>query len=238
MKPDSTHFKLFLDHGSPMAALFCGTDESKHWQKNVLASEILASGWEELPKECLISIDSARDKGFLTTTFHASTIDNQSVIFSWSMRAARLAALKSERESNQNDNISNGRSCRDVVCFLEKAARNTRNQDHLNDISRQRIAWILRGVDAYVKAWELDSVPQNAESLLELFFSLLDNSWKCELNVREMAIHNYNFWLKSAINSWMNLSRKAETNGDYNTAVLAASSVLRLIEFAEVNQVH
>jgi len=233
MSPTSpTHFKIFLDQGVLHAALFSGTDQTSDWLYNVPATEILISGFDILPHETLISFNDAQSQGFIAGKYYDKTLENKDVLIAWHMRAARLAALQSESASSDNNPALDGSACARVLEYLEGSMAFINDQDTLEDIKRQRLSWLLRGVEAYLKAWHESSDPLYAEALCNFFLSLANISQLDEPEMFQKALHNYNYWVQCAVNSWMEVSRVSEIAGDILKAEEAAQAALRLmIEF-------
>lgn len=233
MNPASpTHFKIFLDQGMLFAALFSGTDQASDWLNNVPATEILISGFDILPHETLISFNDAQSQGFMAAKYYDKTLERKAVLIAWHMRAARLAALQAESASNVNNHALDGSACARVFEYLERSMAYINDQDTFEDINRQRLAWLLRGVEAYLKAWHERSDPMYAEALCNFFLSLANMSQLNDPEMHQKALHNYNYWVQCAINSWMEVSRVSEIDGDIFKAEDAAQAALRLmIEF-------
>lgn len=226
----TTHLKLFLDQDDRQVALFSGPSEAEHWQRNMPATAVIKDGWDVLPKEVVISIGSVRQQGFLADGFLDPGFNHDAIAMAWSLRAARMAATQSEQASAAGEASADGDSCMRVVKFIEQAAAYTDDSDRLADFARQRVAWLVRGVNAHLNAWEKDSIPEHAEAVAKIFAALAQDDWPCESDLREKARHNQFFWGRRAVDAWGGLSSLAEKAGDFARAEAAAVAVLRSLD--------
>lgn len=228
-KAPITHLKLFLDQGDRQVALFSGPNESSQWLRNVPADEALQSGWHLLPQETLITVESLQQQGFLAEGLIQPSGEQASMAWAWAMRAAALAAQQAERATAAHDDDAEAESCSRVVRFLEQAGSHSTAPAAHDDIVQKRAAWLVRGVNARLTAWNANPQAEHAEALAELFEALSREGWGAAQADRDTARQNQLFWARKAAAAWGQASQQAEQNGDLTRAEAGAAAVVRLL---------
>ncbi|MEB3235127.1 MAG: hypothetical protein VKM98_06850 [Cyanobacteriota bacterium] len=227
-----THLKLFLDQTTRQVALFNGPDEAQQWLRNVPAEAVLSAGWHLLPKETLITVEEVESQGFLLPGALAPSDgpDPDNLALAWAMRAAGLAAQQAEQASAAHDAAAEASGCQRVAHFLDQAATHTAERAQLEEIAHKRAAWLVRGVNALLAAWNDSPSPEHAEALAQLFAALAEDRWNLGLPDLEQARQNHRFWSRRAAAAWADASQQAEQTGDLARAESGAAAVVRLLD--------
>ena len=203
-----THLRLFLDQGVRRVALFGGPDAERDWLRNDDADALLNTNWDLLPLETLLSVTAVQQQA-------------------WSLRAAGLAAQQADQAATANDPGSEAERCSRVAALLEQAAAST---GPMQALSERRAAWLLRGVNARLNAWQANQDPAHAEALAALFGQLADGGWSNDDDELARARQNQRFWQQQALEAWSTASQQAEQCGDLAAAEAGAVAVLRQLD--------
>lgn len=229
-----THLKLFMDQGERQVALFSGPDEVQHWLRNVSAEEVLQSGWHLLPRESLITVEDVESQGFLRSGVLMPEDPSQTdVISAWAMRAAGLASRQAEQEANAGHRSAEASLCERVVRSLELAMEHTSEGERRQDMADRRSAWLLRGVNGRLEAWNQQHDAAEAEALAQLFAALSDERWHDGKSDLSAARGNQQYWRAQALSAWAQASQAAEERGELEQAERCSQRVLAMLQHQE-----
>ena len=209
----TTHLKLFVNGEGRQAALFSGPDESKDWQRNCAADEVLSGGWHLLPKEELISLEDVEERGFLR-----KTAEQNDPLHNWQLRTADLHVRLANQASAQSEHALEAKHAEAAAEQLIQFSDDVRI-----------VSLLLQAVEARLKLWQESQDPAQALSIAGLFATLATCQWhEVDPEGQSNSARNQRFWLGQALQRQAELSIQAETKGDLNTAAAASEAVVAL----------
>ncbi|MCP9809128.1 hypothetical protein KBY58_06745 [Cyanobium sp. HWJ4-Hawea] len=202
-------------------ALFSGSDETTHWQRNVDASAVIKGEWQGLPLEILIPVDQLREQGL----WQEAEINRRA----WQLRLIQLRQRLAEQAEGTGEARLEAQQSLMVADQLELlVAGQTEGDGETQRFAQQAIGWRLRAAEALVVLWQRNQETAVAVELAQLFGELSQRHWPGDDKGPINAGQNSHFWWSLALQQAANSSEQGEQAGDLERAAEAASDVLEI----------